>query len=245
VSGSERLRTVALGTTTMAALAGAGVSAYLWARAFTGGAELVVRQPSVEAVKQEAVPALIAVAEPRRQARRPAPAATVIRVGVVRAPSSAVRAPRATPVSRPSAPRPAPTPPAPTPATPPTPPQPPPSSPPTEPAAPTPQPAPAPAPPPAPSPGGAGTPAAAPATPPAAQPSPTPADDEDRKRGNRRKEHERATPARPAIPPHPQEQKPPPGATPAVPAVPPPHDADCDDRGENEDHDRGNGRKKP
>jgi peptidoglycan DL-endopeptidase CwlO len=226
----------------MAALAGAGVSAYLWARAFTGGAELVVRPPSVDAVKQEVVPALVAVAEPRRQARRPARTTRVVRVSVARVPGSAVPAPRAIPVSRPSSPKPAPTPPASNPT--PTPPAPTPSPTPSPPVAPTPSPTPAPAP----TPTGAGTPAAVP-TPPASQPSPQqPSRGDDKKKGKRRGEHERATPAQPAMPPRPHEEKPPQAATPAIPAVPPPHAGNEDedrDRGkrDEEDRSRGNGRK--
>ena len=120
MSGSERLRTVALGTTTMAALAGAGVSAYLWARAFTGGAELVVRPPSVDAVRQEVVPALIDVAEPRRQAHRAVNAQQAVGPRGAGTPDTSVSAPRAIPISRPSGskPAPAPTPPASNPGTP-------------------------------------------------------------------------------------------------------------------------------
>ena len=252
MSGTERLRSVALGTTTMAALAGAGLSAYLWARAFTGGAELVVRPPSVDAVRQEVVPALIAAAEPRREAHRPAVRATrVVQVGVVPEPSSAVQAPRAIPISRPTSPKPTPTPPESNPgATPPPAPSP----------APAPQPAPSPpaspaappaAPPgPAPTPGGqggSGTPAAVPTAPQTPQPSPQQPQNDDRNKGKGRKEHERATPAQPAVPPRPQEQKPPPAATPAVPAVPPAQagsgDDSCDDRGERNDDRPGKGKR--
>lgn len=236
MNGSERLRTVALGTTTMAALAGAGVSAYLWARAFTGGAELVVRPPSVDIAKEEVVPALIAVAEPRRQAHRPVRATRVVRA-VGPTSNSAASAPRAIPISRPSSPKPAPKPPTANPGTP--------SPAPAPTPQPTPQPAPtapspgpaAPSPAPAPSAGpsaSGGTPAAVPSAPPVSQPPAQPAQDDDRKQAKRRKEQEGATPAQPAIPPRPQDQKPPPAATPAVPAVPPSHAGNDD-----EDRDRG------
>nr|MBA3384432.1 hypothetical protein [Actinomycetota bacterium] len=65
MNGTDRFRAATLGTLTVAALGGAAVSAYLWMQAFSGGAEVVIRPPSIDAFRREVVPALIDLAEPR------------------------------------------------------------------------------------------------------------------------------------------------------------------------------------
>jgi hypothetical protein len=214
------------------ALGGAAVSAYLWLQAFSGGAEAVIRPPSLDAFRREIVTALVDLAEPRRVAAERAARGIRVSLGPVAAGADDRfgTEPLATP---PPAAAPEPPPPGPRePGTPPTPPD----TPPAGPAPGTPPAGPAPRTPPAgpavPKPPSApGVPAAVQptaGTPVASSPKPAkgtkpPEKATKRERPVQAQAAHGATPAQPAIPPRPQEQKPAtaPAATPAKPAVPP------------------------
>ena len=212
------------------------MSAYLWMQAFSGGAGVVIRPPSIDAFRRELVPALVDLAEPRRAAA--VRAAIGVRVELGRAAGrtddrlGAVPVVTSPPGPAPEPPEPGPAPPGPgprEPGTPPTAPGAPPAGqtvpePPSSPGAPDPTPV------------GGSSAATAGVRPPAAvqptagTPDATSAETEKgRKRPQKAAKRERpasaqaarrATPAQPAIPPQPQEYGPTtaPAATPAQPA---------------------------
>ena len=229
MNGTDRLGAAGLGTLIVTALGGVAISAYLWTRAFTGGAEVVIRPPSIDAFRREIVPALIDLAEPRRAAAERA--AELVRAGLNRSGGPTGDFGAAVPVASPPAapggePR--------EPGTPPLAP----GAPPAGPTVPEP-----PATPPAPTPtpraaaGTAGGPTSVQPTTPSAVAVPAkPGRTKQRaaQRSGKPPKSERAaatlrpggtTPAQPATPPRPQEQKPTshPAAKPATPATPPPH----------------------
>lgn len=217
------------------------VSTYLWMQAFSGGAEVAIRPPSIDAFRRELVPALVDLAEPQRAAAGRAPVGVRVELGRAagrtddRLGAEPVVRPTPGPAPEPPAPGPGPPPPGPgprEPGTPPTAPGVPPAGPtvpepPSSPGAPDPTPA-----------GGSPGPTGGVRPPAAVQPTAGTPDatsaETGRKRPEKAAKRERpapaqeargATPARPAIPPRPQEQKPTtaPAATPAHPAVPPAH----------------------